>query len=142
MEDNISIAKELIAVARLMIAGEVATKDGKYGKRNEGWSGTINYNGTRGTVSNAVFELKNGRIIWTDGTWKDGLWEEGTWQMGEWENGIWQSGTWVYGTWHYGIWKQDEDDNTKKSIWMNGTWKNGIWEKGKHVNGGWERGSG
>ena len=136
--------------ASVKIAGEVASKDGKYGKKGEGWDGTINYNGTKGIVSNAVFELKNGRIVWTDGTWhsgtwayglwKDGLWKEGTWQMGEWENGIWMSGTWVYGTWYYGIWKQDEDDRTKKSVWMNGTWKNGIWENGTHESGWWEKG--
>lgn len=128
-------------------AGETAGKDGKYGKKDEPWSGTINYNGTRGTVSNAIFELKNGRIVWTDGTWhsgtwayglwKDGLWESGTWQMGEWENGIWMSGTWMYGTWHYGVWKQVID---KKSTWMNGTWKNGIWENGTHSAGWWEKG--
>lgn len=133
--------------ASVKTAGETASKDDKYGKKDEPWSGTINYNGTRGTVSNAIFELKNGRIVWTDGTWhsgtwayglwKDGLWESGTWQMGEWENGIWMSGTWMYGTWHYGVWKQVID---KKSTWMNGTWKNGIWENGTHSAGWWEKG--
>ena len=97
MEDNISIAKELIAVAKLMIAGEVATKDGKYGKRNEGWSGTINYNGTRGTVSNAVFELKNGRIIWTDGTWHNGRMASGRKAHGRWVNGKMESGRVAHG---------------------------------------------
>lgn len=137
--------KKRVSSART--AGEVASKDGKYGKKDDGWNGTIDYNGTRGVVSNAVFELKNGRIVWTDGTWhsgiwayglwKDGLWQSGTWQMGEWENGIWMSGTWMYGTWYYGIWKQAEDT---KSVWMNGTWKNGIWEDGTHVAGWWEKG--
>ena len=134
--------------ASVRTAGETASKDGKYGTKSEGWSGVINYNGTRGKVSNAIFELKNGRIVWTDGTWesgtwayglwKDGLWKNGTWQMGEWENGLWLNGTWLYGTWHYGIWKQDGDD--AKSVWMNGTWKNGIWENGTHQAGWWEKG--
>lgn len=149
LTSNNAIAKELTKVARILLAGEIASKDGKYGKKNEGWNGTIDYNGTKGVVSNAIFELKNGRIVWTDGTWhsgtwsyglwKDGLWKDGIWQMGEWENGIWQCGTWMYGTWHYGIWKQEGKDNAK-SIWQNGTWKNGIWENGIHENGWWEKG--
>lgn len=122
--------------------GETANKDGKYGKKSEGWSGTIDYEGVKATVSNAEFELKNGRIIWTDGvwhngnftygTWKNGMWENGTWEVGEWENGIWKNGTWKYGTWQFGIWQNGK--------WENGTWKNGTWNSGVFLDGWWEKG--
>jgi hypothetical protein len=98
-----------IKTAKYVCAGEIANANGKYGKKDEGWSGTIDYEDNHGVVENAVFELRNGRIIWTDGvwksgtfaygTWKNGLWEQGTWKLGEWENGIWKNGTWEYGTW-------------------------------------------
>jgi hypothetical protein len=128
--------------AEEVVAGELANKDGKYGKKNEGWTGTIEYEGVKATVSNAEFELKNGRIIWTDGvwhngnftygTWKNGMWEDGIWEVGEWENGIWKNGTWKYGTWQFGIWYNGK--------WENGTWKNGTWNGGVFLDGWWEKG--
>lgn len=141
-DNEMKIACDLLKIAKSLVAGEKATKDGKYGTKQKGWSGTIDYNGTKGTVTNAVFELKNGRITWSDGTWeegtwayglwKNGLWKTGIWQVGEWLDGIWEEGTWEYGTWQTGIWKN--------GTWKNGTWKNGVWEKGVHENGWWENG--
>lgn len=135
-------AKDLIHIARSLVAGNNANKDGKYGSKNSGWTGRINYNGTAGIVTNASFELKNGRVIWQDGTWEEGVWayglwkngwwKQGVWQVGEWLDGIWENGEWQYGTWQTGIWKGGH--------WQNGTWKNGVWETGTHDNGWWENG--
>lgn len=134
--------KEADESTQSKIVNEIADKDGKYGKKNEPWTGIIDYEQIKANVSNAEFELKNGRIIWTDGvwhdgnftygTWKNGMWENGTWELGEWENGIWKNGTWKYGTWQFGIWKN--------GTWENGTWKNGTWNDGTFLDGWWEKG--
>ena len=62
--NKIKMAKALLAASKMILSAEVASVDGKYGKKDKEWSGTIDYNGTKGIVTNAIFELKNGRILW------------------------------------------------------------------------------
>ena len=95
MKENIKIAKELVKVAKqLVIAGNVANKEGIY----KYFTGKIDWKGTTGNVSGAIFELNSKGIIWYSGTWFNGTWSNGTWKDGQWHNGTWKNGNWYRGT--------------------------------------------
>lgn len=89
---------------------EIANKVGQY--RN--FTGKIDWQGTKGEVINADFELDYvAGIIFDKGTWKNGVWKKGYWNAGTWENGVWEDGEHLAG------------------IWKGGTWKKGFWKNGK-----------
>ena len=136
---NIRIARELNKIAKELVAGEnVANQEGKY----KNFTGTIDWEGSKGKVKNATFELSSGiwwqNGTWEDGTWKWGVWFDGTWKKGVWKRGIWQGGTWENGTWKNGIWTEAQP--SYHSIWLNGTWENGVWHWGTWKNGTWKDG--
>jgi hypothetical protein len=121
----------------------VADKEDTY----KNFTGTIDYEGNSAEVTDATFELKDGKIYWKDGIWKDGVWEDGiwkngTWKAGEWINGLWNNGTWEHGIWNEGIWENGIWKNGFWSFgeWRNGTWKDGTWEGGDWLGGDWQRG--
>ena len=122
MNKNVKIARELIKIAKCLVAGnQVANEKGKY----ENFTGIINWKGTEGIVMNATFELvPDGSIYWYDGTWKGGTWITGRWYDGTWENGTWKGGQFRRGVWNDGTWEN--------GIWY-GTakWKDGTWIDGK-----------
>lgn len=107
MDRNVKVAKELVKLAKSLLASEnVAKKKGKY----EHFTGSIDWKGSTGIVMDATFELvADGSIYWYDGTWM-----MGTWITGRWYGGTWKNGTWKGGQFH-------------KGLWENGTWENGIW---------------
>ena len=110
MSNNIRIAKELVRLAKSLVAEEVADKEGEY----KDFTGKISWGNTQGSVQDATFELSSGGdpIIWKEGRWEDGTWAKGTWENGAWVKGTWKDGTWKGGT------------------WFGGTWKGGDWEDG------------
>ena len=128
MDRNVRIAKQLVKLAKMLVADEnVADKAGKY----ENFTGEIEWKGINGTVQNAFFELKdNGKfdIVWEDGTWKSGVWDKGDWGYGTWLDGTWKSGTWEGGSWNDGTW---ENGNWHNGVWWTGVWKGGNWEGGE-----------
>lgn len=108
-KNNIKVAKELIKLARILIARyNIANKDGQY----KNFTGQIDWNEINGEVKNAHFILKDGQIHWISGIWNNGFWNDGIW-----ESGIWKNGTWINGEWNSGS-------------WINGIWNDGIWKKG------------
>lgn len=136
--NKIKVAKELVKLAKSLVAEQnIANQEGMY----ENFTGSIDWGGTNGTVTNASFKLKKQggwqKIYWYDGVWEngyaagmnwfDGIWKRGIWETGIWNNGTWESGTWKHGYWHNGTWK-------------NGTWEQGQWSGGKWINGNWEYG--
>ena len=144
MNKNVKIARELIKIAKCLVAEEnVADKPGKY----EHFTGKIGWMGTIGNVTNATFTLqKSDRFhygiwwyggtwnsgfwdngVWKDGTWIDGQRIDGTWNGGTWEGGDWKGGNWRGGTWNLGDWW--------KGTWYDGTWNGGTWEDGYDKNG-------
>ena len=155
MNTNIKIAKELVRIAREMVAGQafykeiggkwsvyesdVADKLGFYRR----FTGTIDYGQTKATVKGADFGVyAQGHIVFERGTWIDGTWSGGRWEGGTWLNGVWNGGDWYHGTWKNGIWKNGMfgHDETKKSDWMNGTFENGVFETGNWHGGVWKGG--
>ena len=122
MNENVRIAKELVKLAKSLVAEEnVANKEGEY----ENFSGSIDWKGTEGTVVDATFELVSDcSIYWYGGTWKNGTWITGRWYGGTWENGTWKGGQFHKGLWENGTWEN--------GIWY-GTakWKDGTWIDGK-----------
>ena len=120
--DNQAIASELLKVAESLTAtnvADVADEEGLYHK----FTGTIDFEGSKGDVWDATFELTSrGLIEWENGVWKDGHWKGGTWNDGVWKGGTWKDGTWKDGTWLDGDWWGGE--------WKRGTWKGGDWEGG------------
>ena len=114
MDKNIKIARELVKLAKSLVAEEnIANQAGEY----KDFIGKIQWKGISGTVKNATFELKDDTIIW-----HNGIWEYGSWYKGTWEDGVWTKGTWEYGTW-------------KNGVWFSGMWRHGIWEGGEWVFG-------
>ena len=158
MNKNVKIAKELIKLAKSLVAKQnIANKEGRY----EDFTGTIDWKGTKGKVEDATFELTNDvkcLVLWEGGNWLNGYWKSGHWEWGfftegTWQDGIWQDGVWIgYGVWKNGTW---ENGNFNGGIWENGTWENGsfagkIWKNGIFkagifsgaiwMNGVWEDG--
>ena len=157
MKQNIKVAKELVKLAKNLIAldeegdgsgfqmlhdyeklknmnDKIANKERLY--RN--FSGVIKWGQISGTVKNATFALvlrgagyDNKCVDWYSGTWKDGYFY-GTWKDGTWENGefcgAWEDGTWENGEFCYGSWK-------------NGTWKNGTLAYVNWYGGTWKNGT-
>ena len=123
MNKNIKIAKELIKIAKNLIANNgMASQPGKY----QNFTGNIMFYDTQGRAQNATFELmKNKMIHWEKGDftglWGGGLWEDGTFNGGSWIKGTWMKGTWKKGDWQDGI-------------WQDGKWENGKWSKGYDKN--------
>ena len=148
MDKNVKIAKELVKLAKSLVAGDydIADKEGRY----ENFTGAVKWMGTDGHVENATFDLSTGGhyVYWENGTWKDGtlkdvIWENGTFDNGSiydaiWENGVWNNGEfygsiWSKGTWNGGTWKD--------GIWHYGTWEGGVWENGDWHSGTWKGGT-
>ena len=139
--NNRILAKELLKIAKMLVAEQVASEPGEY----KNFSGKIDLKRCFGHVSNANFSISgDGEIdVWESGTWEDGalscrIWKNGTFKMGsmfcqEWEKGTWQNGTWRSGTWKNGTWKSGG--------WLKGIWENGTWETGTWVNGSWRGGT-
>lgn len=122
---NLKIARELNKIARELVAGTVANKQGKY----VNFTGEIDWQNTKGYAINATFELKKSGLIWMDGTGKFSSWKNGIWYNGTWEDGTFENGTWKNGTWKGGQWKSGK--------WENGTWLFGYWNGGNWRNGTW-----
>ena len=136
---NLKIARELNKIAKELVAGEnVANQQGKY----KNFTGTIDWQGTKGQVRNATFSLDKYGIYWYDGTWEQGTWEQGTWEYGTWQGGTWKNGRWNIGYWDGGTWKNGTWNNGYwyDGIWLNGTWNNGYWYGGTWKKGIWEEG--
>ena len=131
MDKNVKIAKELVKLAKSLMAEEnVANQPGHY----ENFTGRIQYKDSFGTVTRATFELKDDTdesIVWKNGIWERGAWHGGIWEKGHWENGIWWDGTWKKGTWSDGKWLGGTWENGE---WLSGTWKGGIWKTGRDSN--------
>ena len=140
MNKNVKIARELIKIAKSLVAEEnVADKPGKY----EHFTGKIGWMGTIGNVTNATFTLqKSDRfhcgIWWYSGTWNSGFWDNGVWEYGTWKDGTWIDGQWIDGTWNGGTW---EGGDWKGGNWMGGTWNLGDWWKGTWYDGTWNGGT-
>jgi hypothetical protein len=142
--DSKKLARELVKIAKGLVAEDVANSDGVY----EHFVGKIDYKGNKGIVTGskplignnrggASFELKGGKVIfkrgnWENGTWKNGTWEGGIWKNGTWKSGVWENGTWENGTWKNGVWKN--------GYWHKGTWENGKFNRGVFLKGLWKNG--
>lgn len=129
MNKNVKIAKELIKLAKSLVATQnIANQEGEY----KNFTGKIDWKGINGKVINATFKLVTGMnydIIWERGTWFNGVWKNGYWKDGVWERGTWESTTIFGSTWKNGFWKDGQ--------WVNGTWFNGVWERGVWQGGKW-----
>ena len=70
MNNNMKVAKELVKIAKSLIAeSNVANQEGEY----ENFTGTIDWHGTKAQVEDATFWLfDDGSITWYNGTWKSG----------------------------------------------------------------------
>lgn len=103
--NNKKIANKLNRIAReLMTSGYVANTKGAY----MGFTGKVDWGGSKGNVSRAVFELDDNGIVFSWGVWRSGVWEKGVWEKGVWEGGVWKGGTWKGGIWQQG---RDGDGN-------------------------------
>ena len=147
MDKNIKIAKQLVRLAKSLVAIDeegdgnfsgIADKPGKY----ENFTGTIRWMGTVGNVTNATFNLqKSDRfhhgIWWYHDTWNNGIWDNGLWDYGIWKDGTWIDGQWIDGTWEDGTWEDGtwEGGDWKGGNWRGGTWNLGDWWKGKWYDG-------
>ena len=140
MNKNIKIAKELVRIAKSLVAWNIniANHPGKY----KNFTGKIEYNQSNGWATNATFEIpvmkKQGQyqIIWYNGTWQGdffhSLWKNGTWKGGRFHVGTFEKGTWERGSWYNGVWK---GGTWKDGWWMDGIWENGTWEGGTWSEG-------
>ena len=168
MDKNIKIAKQLVRLAKSLVAideegdgsgfqvfhdldnygikdgGKIADKSGKY----KNFTGTIEQKGISGTGRNATFELldETAGIDWYDGIWENGVWDAGTWYNGTWKNGEWKAGTWENGRWtSASSWRSRWKNGTWKSGtwdgWYDGVWYDGVWYDGVFENGTFENGT-
>jgi hypothetical protein len=135
MNKNVKIAKELVKLAKSLVADDVRVAD-KIGEEYKDFTGWIKYNGEKVYVCRATFKLEWykewTRIIWEDGEWCDGVWCDGIWKNGTWDDGRWIDGIWKNGTWRNGTW---EDGTWEDGIWHSGTWIGGTWKHGKNQYG-------
>jgi hypothetical protein len=164
MNKNVKIAKELVNLAKSLIALDeegdgggfqvlhdidsfnmkTVYQPGKY----KNFTGTIDTTATRngatkGEVSNATFDIEeDGGIIWWNGTWKSGVFGAQSDDKSIWNNGVWKDGTFKNGSWRNGTWENGifGEDGFHYSIWGGGTWKNGTFNGGTWYEGTWEDG--
>lgn len=151
MDKNAKIAKELVKLAKELVATEsmslydnpigqsssgIASQPGEY----ENYTGKIQFGNSNGDVQNATFKLMSdgNTIEWKKGTWLNGTWaNEGFWSGGIWKNGTWHGGDFFNGVWENGKWMCTSRD----CEFTNSTWKNGEWTGGTFSdNSTWENG--
>lgn len=164
MDRNIRIAKELVKLAKSLVAideegdgsgfqvmhdvntvlpeHEIVKRAICEGNYNN-FTGEVNCGGLNGKVRNAIFSIGN-TMRHIEGTsfsafdcFLDGVWEDGDFVRGLWNNGTWENGYFEDSTWVDGIWL---DGYWKNSIWHNGTWNYGNWESGEWKRGTWKDG--
>ncbi len=108
----------------------------------------------KASFEDAVIGIKNGKIVWYQGTWIDGHFKESVWETGIFKNGKfsgvaknieWQDGTFVKGDIWSGTWKKGTFlEGSFKGTWLSGVWKgneftgtfkNGLFESGSFIDG-------
>ena len=129
INNNIKIAREIIKLADQLVSEQKkADHEGKY----RGFTGTIDWKGSKAEVRDADFDLTGKGIYWKNGTWVDGDWNDGYWERGTWDDGTWKDGIWRTGVWNDGTW---EKGNWNSGEWKGGTFENGYWKTGYFSNG-------
>lgn len=146
MNKNVKIAKELLKLAKNLVADEnIADKAGKY----ENFTGKIVWKDIDGEVENATFELID-NVFWKfmefeKGTWKNGVAKESSFEACHWLNGeaincsmekdvifengkfvgdggyIYFGGTFKGGSFDHGYWILSDTP-----IWEGGKWIDGL----------------